>query len=50
LADVDAHSERARTTGAEIVKPPEDLTYGRSYTAHDFEGYSWFFTTRSAER
>jgi PhnB protein len=45
LADVDAHCERARAAGAEIEKPPEDLPYGRSYTARDLEGHPWFFTT-----
>ena len=50
LADVDAHYERAQAAGPEIVKPPEDLPYGRSYTARDPEGHPWFFTTPPAER
>jgi PhnB protein len=45
LADVDAHYERARAGGATIEKAPEDLPYGRSYTARDLEGHPWFFTT-----
>jgi PhnB protein len=45
LADVDAHCERARAAGAEIEKGPQDLPYGRSYTARDLEGHPWFFTT-----
>jgi PhnB protein len=45
LADVDAHYERARAAGATIEKAPEDLPYGRSYTARDLEGHPWFFTT-----
>jgi uncharacterized glyoxalase superfamily protein PhnB len=48
LADVDAHHRRAREQGAEIVKGPEDLPYGRSYTARDLEGHPWFFTTPPA--
>jgi PhnB protein len=44
LDGVDAHYERARAAGAEIEKPPEDLPYGRSYTARDPEGHPWFFT------
>jgi len=44
LDGVDAHYERARAAGAEIDKPPEDLPYGRSYTARDLEGHPWFFT------
>ncbi len=45
IADVDAHYERARAAGAEIEKPPENLSYGRSYTARDLDGHPWFFTT-----
>lgn len=32
------HYERVRAAGAEIVKPPEDLPYERSYTARDPTG------------
>lgn len=45
IADVDAHHDRARAAGAEIEKPPQDLDYGRSYTARDLDGHPWFFTT-----
>jgi PhnB protein len=45
LADVDAHFERARDAGAEIVKEPHDEPYGRTYTARDVDGHPWFFTT-----
>lgn len=45
LADVDAHFERARAAGAEIVHPPKDEPYGRTYTARDLDGHPWFFTT-----
>jgi PhnB protein len=48
LADVDAHCARARAAGAEIVRPIEDLPYGRSYSARDLEGHPWFFTTPPA--
>jgi PhnB protein len=50
LADVDAHYQRARAAGAEIEKAPEDLPYGRSYTARDPEGHPWFFTTPPSEK
>ncbi len=50
LNDVDAHYERARSAGARIDKAPEDLPYGRSYTARDLEGHPWFFTTPPAAR
>ncbi len=45
LAEVDAHYARARDQGAEIVDPPRNLSYGRSYTVRDLEGHPWFFTT-----
>jgi PhnB protein len=45
LADVDAHYERARAAGAEIVQAPHDESYGRTYTARDLDGHPWFFTT-----
>lgn len=45
LADVDAHYERAKAAGAEIVDPPKDVEYGRTYWANDLEGHPWFFTT-----
>ena len=50
LADVDAHYERARVAGAEIVHPPRDESYGRTYTARDLDGHPWFFTTPPSER
>lgn len=44
VADVDAHHERARAAGAEIVVPPHDNDYGgRGYTARDLEGNEWNF-------
>ncbi len=48
LADVDAHHARAREAGAEIVQPPHDEAYGRTYTARDLGGHPWFFTTPPA--
>jgi uncharacterized glyoxalase superfamily protein PhnB len=42
--DVDAHCERARAAGAEILAEPENQEYGdRRYTANDPEGHHWFF-------
>ena len=41
---VDAHYERAREAGAEILAEPADQDYGdRRYTAADLEGHYWFF-------
>jgi uncharacterized glyoxalase superfamily protein PhnB len=44
VEDVDAHAERARAAGAEIVLAPRDQPYGgRGYTARDPEGNVWSF-------
>jgi PhnB protein len=44
VADVDAHFERAKAAGAEILAEPEDQEYGdRRYAACDPEGHHWFF-------
>src|SRR3954468_13658461 len=44
VEDVDAHYERARAAGAEILAEPADQEYGdRRYTAADPEGHHWFF-------
>ena len=46
VTDLDAHFERAKAAGAEIVTEPRDLDYGsRDYTARDPEGHRWFFGT-----
>ena len=45
--DVDAHFERARAAGAEIVQEPADQEYGdRRYDAKDPEGHFWSFATQ----
>jgi uncharacterized glyoxalase superfamily protein PhnB len=41
--DIDAHYERARAAGATILRDPEDLPFGRLYSAADFEGHRWMF-------
>jgi uncharacterized glyoxalase superfamily protein PhnB len=44
--DVDAHHDRARSAGAEIVRPVADTDYGsREYAARDLEGNIWSFGT-----
>ena len=45
LDDVDAHYTAAKTAGAEIVHPPKNVDYGRTYSALDPEGHPWFFTS-----
>lgn len=40
--DIDAHCERARAAGAEIIAEPETQFYGdRSYRCRDPEGHIW---------
>ncbi|WBH14993.1 VOC family protein [Sphingomonas radiodurans] len=42
--DVDAHADRARAAGAEIILEPSNQDYGgRGYTARDPEGNVWSF-------
>ena len=46
VEDVDAHCERARAAGAEIVRGTEETDYGsREYTARDLDGHLWSFGT-----
>ena len=46
LEDPDAHCKRARASGAEIIREPDDTDYGsREYTARDLEGHLWSFGT-----
>lgn len=50
--DVDAHCERARAEGAEILTEPETHDYGddywadRTYMTVDPEGHRWWFMQR----
>jgi uncharacterized glyoxalase superfamily protein PhnB len=47
VEDADAHYERAKAAGAEIIKEPvthEDYD-GRDYTCRDIGGYVWTFGT-----
>jgi uncharacterized glyoxalase superfamily protein PhnB len=42
--DVDAHYQRAKAAGAEVLEEPTDQDYGdRRYTARDLEGHHWYF-------
>jgi uncharacterized glyoxalase superfamily protein PhnB len=42
--DIDAHCERARKAGAEIIQAPAQQFYGdRTYRARDIEGHIWTF-------
>ena len=43
VSNVDAHFERAQAAGATILREPEDLPFGRLYSAEDPEGHRWMF-------
>jgi len=46
LDDPDAHHDRAKAAGAEIVRELTDQDYGsRDYAAKDLEGNTWYFGT-----
>src|SRR5215472_2461015 len=46
VEDPDAHFERARAAGAEILYPPMDTDFGsREYHVADLEGHPWRFGT-----
>lgn len=51
VTDPDAHYERARAAGAEIVRPLRDEGYGsRGYAVRDPEGHLWSFGTYQPAR
>ena len=48
--DVDAHHERAKAAGTEIIMELEDTDYGsREYIARDLEGHLWSFGNYAPE-
>jgi uncharacterized glyoxalase superfamily protein PhnB len=50
VEDVDAHHERARQAGAEIVEAPRSHPYGeRQYLARDLAGHRWSFSQSIAD-
>ena len=50
VEDADAHYERAKAAGADIVRELEDTDYGsREYTARDPDGHVWSFGTYRPE-
>ena len=50
VEDVDKHYERAKSRGATILVPPEDMHGDRRYLAADPEGHHWWFVTRTGSR
>src|SRR4051794_413329 len=50
VPDVQAHFERVRARGAEIVQPPVDHPYGeRQYVVKDLGGHRWTFSQTLAD-
>jgi len=50
VADADAHYQRAKAAGAEIIRELQDTDYGsREYAARDLEGHIWSFGTYRPE-
>src|SRR6185437_1536352 len=50
VENVDTHYERARRSGARIVREPADYPYGeRQYNVEDFAGHHWCFTQSIAD-
>lgn len=46
VEDPDAHFDRARAAGAQILAPPSNTDFGsRNYHARDLEGHLWTFGT-----
>ncbi len=46
VEEIDAHYDRAKAAGAEIVRELADTDYGsREYSARDLEGHIWSFGT-----
>jgi uncharacterized glyoxalase superfamily protein PhnB len=46
VEDVDAHSARARSSGATLLSEPESTEHGKLYRAEDLEGHRWMFMER----
>ena len=45
VADVDAHFERARSSGAKVLIMPTDSVFReRQYGFEDLEGHQWYFS------
>ena len=50
VGDVDAHFERAKAAGAEIIEEPNDLPFGhRRYGCADPQGHEWYFAQPTAD-
>jgi uncharacterized glyoxalase superfamily protein PhnB len=50
VEDVEAHYERAKSAGAEILEEPHETVYGEfQYAARDFAGHHWLFSRHARD-
>jgi uncharacterized glyoxalase superfamily protein PhnB len=50
IDDVDSHYERVKGSGAQIINPPTDYSFGeRQYTVEDLGGHRWTFSQTIAD-
>lgn len=50
LEDVEAHCDRAKSVGAQIVEEPHETAYGEfQYAAVDVEGHLWLFSRHARD-
>jgi uncharacterized glyoxalase superfamily protein PhnB len=50
VPDVDAHYEKAKAAGAEIVEEPNETEYGeRQYAALDLDRHHWLFAAHARD-
>jgi uncharacterized glyoxalase superfamily protein PhnB len=50
VEDVDAHFERTRSAGANIVEELHETVYGeRQYGVEDLDGHHWLFSTHARD-
>lgn len=49
--DVEAHCERAKSAGAEILEEPHETVYGEfQYAARDLAGHHWLFSRHARDK
>src|SRR5262245_26387107 len=50
VPDVDAHYQKAKSAGAQIVEDLHETTYGeRQYGARDLDGHHWLFSAHARD-
>lgn len=50
VTNIDAHYDKARSAGAELVEELHETVYGeRQYGARDLDGHHWLFSTHARD-